>query len=314
MGGPKVGRRLSFDDRLHAWTAALEQSRVVRNRGALLRARLLGDGGQLRFRDGLTMPVHRSNLDLAINLVRLSYFGAALTTPSEPKWGTWPVSFETDMIQTPEGIRFRLDSVEPAIFAETYIHQIHFFGFNLSKKVVIDVGGFVGDTALYFAYHGAKVIVYEPDPSNYSMLRSNLALNPELAERVTAWNKAVGIQGSMPVAVGLQGGSGVYASSPHREHLPSVDLAGVLSENNIARADILKLDAKGTEFSLLAEPCLSKFDFISCEYSADIVNKSPETLVRYVKSAGFNHVRVFKHNCFYYRLQEHGTIQAARGA
>ncbi len=304
----------SFDDRLHTWTAALEQSRVLQNRGALLRARLLGSGGQLRFRDGFTMPVHRSNLQLAINLVRLSYFGATLSTTAEPKWRGWSVSFETGTIQTPEGIRFCLDSIEPAIFAETYIHQIHFFGFDLGKQIVVDVGGFVGDTALYFAHHGAKVIVYEPDPSNYSMLQRNLALNPSLAERVTAWNKAVGFQGSMPVGVGLQGGSGSYVASPRLEQVPSVDLAGLLEENHLARADILKLDAKGTEFSMLAEPALSQFDFLSCEYSADLVHKSPELLIKAVNRAGFSRVRVFKHNCFYYRLQEHGTIQASKAA
>lgn len=303
----------SFGDRLHSWTAALEQSRAVQNRGALLRARLLGSRGQLRFRDGFTMSVHPSNLELAVSLVRLSYFGATLATPTEPKWGAWTVSFENGTIQTPEGIIFDLESIEPAIFAETYIHQIHFFGFDLSTRIVIDVGGFVGDTALYFAHHGARVIVYEPDPSNYSMLQRNLALNPGLAERVTTWNKAVGLQGSMPIAVGLHGGSGAYATSPRLERLESVDLAGLLRENGLSHADILKLDAKGTEFSLLFEPSLSNFDFLSCEYSADLAKRSPSVLIEAIKRAGFSHARVFKHNCFYYSLQEHGTIQASRG-
>lgn len=259
------------------------------------------------------MPVQASNLALAINLVRLSYFGATLTTPDDARWGTWVVSFDDGTLRTPEGIRFCLDSLEPGIFAETYIHQIHFFGFDLKGKAIVDVGGFVGDTALYFAYHGAKVFVYEPDPMNHSLLLRNLRLNPGLADHITVWNKAVGVQGSIPMGIGLKGGSGIHASSPHTQLLPSVDLTGVLEENHILKGDILKLDSKGTEFDLLSQPALSQFDFVSCEYSADLVGRSPQILLDYLKKAGFDHVRVFKHNCFYYRIQDHGTIQAMKG-
>lgn len=307
-----MNRSKKFDDIAHNVLAALEQSRVVRNRGTLLRARLFGIRGQLRFADGFEMPVQASNLAVAINLVRLSYFGASLTNSSTPRWGSWVVSLDSGILQTPEGIRFCLESMEPAIFAETFIHQIHFFDFDLTGKVVVDVGGFVGDTALFFANLGAKVIVYEPDPTNFSMLLRNIELNPRFANRITVWNKAVGTSGSLPVAIGLKGGSGVYASSSHVRNMPSVDLRGILEENNIRRAHILKIDSKGTEFDLLAQQPISQFDIISCEYSADIAGKSPEMLVDMVKAAGFTRVRVFKHNCFYYRLQEHGTIQACR--
>jgi hypothetical protein len=37
-------------------------------------------------------------------------------------------------------MRFYLYSVDPLIFSETFIHDIHFVGFDLKDKVVIDIG------------------------------------------------------------------------------------------------------------------------------------------------------------------------------
>jgi len=307
-----VVRSEKFDEAIHSALAALEQSRVVQNRGTLLLARLLGIEGTVHLKEGFTIRVNRSNITTAINLIRLSYFGASLTSTPNARWRSWTVSLEEGTIQTPEGLRFWLDSIEPAIFAETYIHQIHFLGFDLKGKVVIDVGGFVGDTALYFAMHGAKVIVYEPDPINFLMLKKNIELNDKISDQITIWNKAVGKLGRSRVAIGLKGGSGIYASSARVLDVPSVDLETILKENHLDRAHVLKLDSKGTEFELFSQTHIYKFDLISCEYSADVVGRSPVDLIESLKRAGFTHFRVFKHNCFYYHLQDHGTIQAAQ--
>jgi FkbM family methyltransferase len=50
---------------------------------------------------------------------------------------------------------------------------------------VLDVGAFVGDTALYYARRGAFVMVVEPVPGNFELMLRNLELNPDLSERAT---------------------------------------------------------------------------------------------------------------------------------
>jgi len=51
-------------------------------------------------------------------------------------------------------------------------------GIDVNGKVVIDVGAFVGDTAIYFALKGAKsIIAIEPLPANYEELLDNVNLN-----------------------------------------------------------------------------------------------------------------------------------------
>src|SRR6266851_1823796 len=44
--------------------------------------------------------------------------------------------------------------------------------------VVIDIGAYIGDTAVYFAKNGAaEVYSYEPNPINYEYLKKNINLN-----------------------------------------------------------------------------------------------------------------------------------------
>ena len=49
---------------------------------------------------------------------------------------------------------------------------------NFKGKNVLDIGGFQGETAIYFSTQGAsKVIVYEPVPGNCQLIKENLFLN-----------------------------------------------------------------------------------------------------------------------------------------
>jgi len=83
-------------------------------------------------------------------------------------------------LRMPDGILLIIDSFDPVIIAETWLYDIHFLGFNLNDWFVLDIGAFVGDTALYYARRGAFVVAVEPLPSNYETMIRNLELNPEL--------------------------------------------------------------------------------------------------------------------------------------
>jgi len=49
---------------------------------------------------------------------------------------------------------------------------------SVKDRVVVDVGAFVGDSAIYFALKGArKVIVIEPHPGAYKEMLDNIRLN-----------------------------------------------------------------------------------------------------------------------------------------
>ena len=55
----------------------------------------------------------------------------------------------------------------------------------------LDLGAWVGPTALYAAARGARVIALEADPVALDQLRRNLAVNPVLAQRIEVLARAV---------------------------------------------------------------------------------------------------------------------------
>ncbi|MBO7715986.1 MAG: FkbM family methyltransferase [Methanobrevibacter sp.] len=45
---------------------------------------------------------------------------------------------------------------------------------------LIDIGGNVGDTAIYFANKGYNVLAFEPLPNIYEIANKNIGLNPDV--------------------------------------------------------------------------------------------------------------------------------------
>jgi tRNA G37 N-methylase Trm5 len=49
---------------------------------------------------------------------------------------------------------------------------------NVSGKIIVDVGAYIGDTSIYFAIKGAKkVIAIEPHPVAFKEMLENIQLN-----------------------------------------------------------------------------------------------------------------------------------------
>ena len=65
----------------------------------------------------------------------------------------------------PDGILMELFDVYNAI--ETWVYDIHFLAFDMNKWFILDIGAYIGDTALYYAKRGAFVVAVEPLPDNY---------------------------------------------------------------------------------------------------------------------------------------------------
>jgi len=119
--------------------------------------------------------------------------------------------------------------------------------------VVIDAGGCWGDTALYFADRvgpEGHVFVFEFIPSNLTILRENLALNPELEGRIQVVDRPVWDQSGVELSFEDKGPASRVSldSSPERDGVTqTLSIDDLVAQEKLERVDFIKMDVEGAE-------------------------------------------------------------------
>jgi FkbM family methyltransferase len=125
---------------------------------------------------------------------------------------------------------------------------------HVASRVVIDVGAFVGDSAIYFALRGARrVIAIEPHPEAFKEMVENIRLN-----------KLEGV--IIPINAGLASRPGeiciedvdiaktaVTYHKPGRctALIPAIALVDVIERYVVDHSAVLKMDCEGCEFDII---------------------------------------------------------------
>jgi len=157
---------------------------------------------------------------------------------------------------------------------------------DVSGRVVVDIGAFVGDSAIYFALsRGAKrVIAVEPHPGAFAEMLDNIRLN-NLEDVIIPINAGLaGKPGKVCIEdVGVEATGATY----HRpgdcpNAVPVITLSELISRFGINVDDaVLKMDCEGCEFDVI----LNDYDHVRLfrelifEYHPMFVNKSLEDLL-----------------------------------
>jgi FkbM family methyltransferase len=119
---------------------------------------------------------------------------------------------------------------------------------DYADKVVLDVGGFQGESAVFFSKMGSKkVVVYEPVPANNELIRRNLRANNVTAEiHEAAVGENDGFQTVQYDEVDLA--FGLHKKGLRQLTIKVKDVTNVIRESE---ADVAKFDCEGAEISLL---------------------------------------------------------------
>jgi FkbM family methyltransferase len=165
-------------------------------------------------------------------------------------------------------------------------HYGDYESLGIEGRVVVDVGAFVGDSAVYFALRGAKrIIAIEPHPGAFAEMLDNIKLN--------------NMEGVIiPVNAGLAGRPGKICIENtntydtkyvyHRpgdcaNAVPAVTLDELINKFGVDPNDaVIKMDCEGCEFDVILNDYehVRLFRELILEYHPKHVNKSVDELLK----------------------------------
>ncbi|MCX7651601.1 MAG: FkbM family methyltransferase [Bacteroidia bacterium] len=248
------------------------------------------DEHYLRLRDGqvLLRSITPPNL-FGFTLLRSAGVQLASEQPSAPDQLLWQL--------TPTGqFLTRLTTgMDLMTLYELFVRKD--YGEDFADKVVVDVGAYNGDSAIFFALRGAqKVIALEPYPPNYELAQANVA-RMHLEEKIIL----------LPVALGAEVGHlsfKVAAASPDANSLEPTNspllkliryteavevevlsLPALMAQYSLETIDFLKLDCEGCEFGVIESLTPAQLRSVRVwhiEYHA-----KPDRLIHKLQAAGF---------------------------
>lgn len=186
-------------------------------------------------------------------------------------------------------VRRSVRSDTQVLWEDTVEEQYAFLYPYLPGSVVLDIGAYIGDSAVFFISRGARrVLAYEPHPELYSLAVKNVELN-KMLDRVSIYNLGVGpVEGTVSVREDTQGfatsGFGLSGINKGREiSFQVAGLARILDQ--CGQVDVVKMDCEGAEFdTLLSMPAeqLRRVKVWGVEFHRD-----PQPLVAHLRQAGF---------------------------
>lgn len=210
---------------------------------------------------------------------------------------------ENEIVTTPEGVKIDISNVPHealGITKEVFLNKDYAVNFSCDA-VLIDIGLNRGIASLYFATYPniKKIYSFEPFKPTFELAKRNLGLNPQLSEKIKAFNFGLGkaeVTLELPYMAKATGGMSTThdvckgEKNIRKEAVVIKDAAKEIApilEENKKKHIIVKCDCEGAEFEIFErlneEKLIGNIDVILMEYH---FNK-PDRLVTVLTKNGF---------------------------
>lgn len=153
-------------------------------------------------------------------------------------------------------LHLRIRSTDIYVYEEVFLkEEYNIKSFALKPKVIIDAGGNIGLTAVYFAnrFPDVKILTIEPEKSNFDLLKLNTSYYSQIIPiRAALWseNKKIRIKDSGKGSWAYQTSDNSDLQSTTLDDDAWVDgftLDYIMYQYNLVNIDILKIDIEGSE-------------------------------------------------------------------
>jgi FkbM family methyltransferase len=207
------------------------------------------------------------------------------------------------IITTPQGVRLDIsDAPDHPLYLIKEVFVKTEYNLNLGKEsILIDIGMNRAAVSLLFAAkeNVKRVYAYEPFKPTFEMAKKNLALNPQLSEKINAFNFGLGkadITLELPYMANATGGMSTThdvckgEKNIRKETVVIKDAAKEITsvlEENKNRYIVVKCDCEGAEFEIFErlneEKVVGRIDVVMMEYHFE----KPDRLVNILTKNGF---------------------------
>ena len=170
--------------------------------------------------------------------------------------GWLPTEFRVTPDNAVHPIALRAGTSDVTAYEQVFASRQYEVRLAAPPRTIVDCGGHIGLTAVYFAcaHPRARVIVVEPDPENFELLRRNVAPYPTVTPvHGAVWSKAA-MMSVVDPGIGTWGYQTVPADqTAHagRGEVRARTIPELMEEHGLDSIDILKLDIEGAEKQVL---------------------------------------------------------------
>lgn len=136
-----------------------------------------------------------------------------------------------------------------ATFTEVLVKKDYRLPFAFEPKTIIDAGGNIGLTALFFAnqFPDAGIVTIEPDKNNFDILKKNVSFY----KNIIPLNKGIWTNASFVNVVDPGMGENSFTveetASPGEQSIEAIGIYEIMQQQGWQGIDLLKIDIEGTE-------------------------------------------------------------------
>ena len=134
-------------------------------------------------------------------------------------------------------------------FTEVLVKKDYKLPFAFTPSTIIDAGGNIGLTAIFFAsqFPDAKIVTVEPDKNNFDVLKINTAPY----KTISPLNKGIWTKNSFLNVIDMGNGQNSFiveeTTVPNEQSVEAVAIHEIMQQQGWTGIDLLKIDIEGTE-------------------------------------------------------------------
>jgi FkbM family methyltransferase len=193
---------------------------------------------------------------------------------------------------------------------------------KFAKGTCIDIGANIGFTTLLMGEKASEVYAFEPEKSNFQLLKSNVEANIDKLGKISLFNFAVGNENKKVDLYLCDFNRGMHRTYPSKWCKDKVQVQMIRLDDLIDnKIDFIKMDIEGAEFPALKgmiQILETSHPTLMIEFHPPSIAESginPEKIHRFLTHVGYNKFSMvddLANPLSYYQIEQYTLYEAAK--